>query len=49
MSDIDQRDKYRLILEIQKVGKEIVRKAGNPIRLTVDRSYYLREDNNGKH
>lgn len=48
MSDIDQRDKYRLILEIQKVGREIVRKAGNPIRLTVDHSY-LREDNNGKH
>ena len=48
MSDIDQGDKYRLILEIQKVGREIVRKAGNPIRLTVDRSY-LREDNNGKH
>ena len=48
MSDIDQRDKYRLILEIQKVGREIVRKAGNPIRLTVDRSY-LKENNNGKH
>lgn len=48
MSDINQRDKYRLILEIQKVGREIVRKACNPIRLTVDRSY-LREDNNGKH
>ena len=48
MSDIDQKDKYRLILEIQKVGREIVRKAGNPIRLTVDHSY-LKEDNDGKN
>lgn len=49
MADIDQRQKYERILEIQKLGRELVRKTGNPIKFIIERSYYIKEDGNGKH
>ena len=49
MSDVNQRQKYALILEIQKLGRELVKKTGNPIKFIIERSYYIQEDSNGKH